>query len=115
MTNIEQAGDTAVEADILGQDTGEVSYIISIPEKIDLIKKMLLKKDQNEVDVTLVQDGKLSLKPTGDIGYRYKKMLYFVLIHLLQLVLSPMLMNTTFLVQIYQNILLLLIPLFYLD
>lgn len=35
-------------------------------------------QDQNEADVTLVQDGKLSLKPTGDIGYRYKKMLYFV-------------------------------------
>ncbi len=35
LTNIENAGDTTVEADILGKDTGDVSYIISIPEKID--------------------------------------------------------------------------------
>ena len=35
LTNIENAGSTAVEADILGEDTGEISYIISIPERID--------------------------------------------------------------------------------
>lgn len=35
LTNIEPAGSTAVEADILGDDTGDVSYIIAIPEKID--------------------------------------------------------------------------------
>lgn len=35
-------------------------------------------QDQNEPDVTLLADGKISLKLTGDIGYRYKKMLYFI-------------------------------------
>lgn len=37
LTDINKAGDTAVEAEIIDDtpDTGEVSYIISIPEKID--------------------------------------------------------------------------------
>lgn len=35
LTNLQNAGDTTVEADILGVDTGDVSYIIAIPEKID--------------------------------------------------------------------------------
>lgn len=35
LTNIENAGSTAVEADIVGENTGDVSYIIAIPEKID--------------------------------------------------------------------------------
>lgn len=35
LTNVNQAGDTAVEADIMGEDTGDVTYIIAIPEKID--------------------------------------------------------------------------------
>lgn len=35
LTSADPAGDTSVEAEIQGEDTGEVSYIISIPEKID--------------------------------------------------------------------------------
>lgn len=35
LTNVTPAGATAVEADILSGDSGEVSYVISIPEKID--------------------------------------------------------------------------------
>ena len=35
LTNIENAGSTAVEADILDGASGDVSYIIAIPEKID--------------------------------------------------------------------------------
>lgn len=35
LTNIQPAGDTAVEADIVDGEGGDVSYIISIPEKID--------------------------------------------------------------------------------
>lgn len=35
LTDIMPAGSTAVEADILDEDIGAVSYIISIPEKID--------------------------------------------------------------------------------
>lgn len=35
LTNVNQAGDTSVEADIMGEDTGDVTYIIAIPEKID--------------------------------------------------------------------------------
>jgi len=35
LTNVAPGGSTAVEADILGEDTGDVTYIISIPEKID--------------------------------------------------------------------------------
>lgn len=35
LTNIQPAGDTAVEADIINGESGDVSYIISIPEKID--------------------------------------------------------------------------------
>lgn len=35
LTNIEPAGDTSVKADIINGESGDVSYIISIPEKID--------------------------------------------------------------------------------
>lgn len=35
LTNVVPGGSTAVEADIAGEDTGDVTYIIAIPEKID--------------------------------------------------------------------------------
>lgn len=35
VTNVSPSGATAVEADIAEADTGEVSYIVSIPDKID--------------------------------------------------------------------------------
>lgn len=35
LTDIENAGSTAVEADVIDDGSGDVSYIIAIPEKID--------------------------------------------------------------------------------
>lgn len=35
-------------------------------------------QDQNEIDIRLVSEGKLFMHLVGDIGYRYKKMLYFI-------------------------------------
>lgn len=35
LTDIDNAGSTSVEADIVNDDSGDVSYIIAIPEKID--------------------------------------------------------------------------------
>lgn len=57
LTNIQPAGDTAVEADIIDGEGGDVSYIISIPEKIDFGTLQMPADDttahQKKVDFTV--------------------------------------------------------------